>query len=323
MFLVAGIDLRPPTVVGEAPREAIVGEEQIEDRRQPFLHPRVENGHDGLDPSVEVPRHHVGGADEPRRCVMRAAVGELPYAGVFEKSPHDTTYAYVLGEAGNSGTETADPPNDQVDRDARLGGFVERGDDLLVNEAVHLHPYPSGATLLGRHLVADHLQHAGTEIGRCHQQTGEGRHLAETGECVEQPRYVVAELMVGGEETDVVVDARGDRVVVPCCYVYIATKLRGGFATDDKSNLGVRLEPNQSVDDMHPGPLELSRPRDVRLFIKASLEFDESGDLFSCLGCVDECLHHRRLARCSVQGELDGEHIRVGGGSLDELLDRR
>ena len=85
----------------------------------------------------------------------------------------------------------------------------------------------------------------------------------------------------------------------------------------------MRLEPDQAVDDVRAGPLQLARPDDVRLLVEARLDLDQDDDLLAALGGADERLDDGRVARRAVERLLDGQDVRVVGGLGDEPLDRR
>ena len=62
------------------------------------------------------------------------------------------------------------------------------------------------------------------------------------------------------------------------------------------ADLGVRLQPEEAVDDVHAALLERARPLDVRLLVEARLQLDERRHLLAVLGRARERLHDRRVA---------------------------
>ena len=60
------------------------------------------------------------------------------------------------------------------------------------------------------------------------------------------------------------------------------------LAPDDERGLGVGLEPDEPVDDVGAGPLQLARPDDVRLLVEAGLDLDQDDDLLAALGRPDQ-----------------------------------
>lgn len=139
---------------------------------------------------------------------------------------------------------------------------------------------------------------------------------------VEEPREVFADLVVGREQPEVFVDAARLRVVVARADVAVVAEHAALFA-DHEGELAVGLEPDEPVHDVHAGLLELARPRDVRLLVEAGLDLDEGEHLLARLGGVDERLDDGAVAGRAVEGLLDGEHVRVGGGLLEEGLHAR
>ena len=85
----------------------------------------------------------------------------------------------------------------------------------------------------------------------------------------------------------------------------------------------MRLEPDQAVDDVGAGVLQLARPDDVGLLVEAGLDLDQDDDLLAALGRADEGLDDRRIAGRPIEGHLDREDVRIVGGLGDEPLDGR
>ena len=95
-----------------------------------------------------------------------------------------------------------------------------------------------------------------------------------------------------------------------------------GLVAHHHRQLAVRLEPDQAVDDVAAGLLELAGPADVGLLVEAGLDLDDHQHLLAGLGGVDEGVDDRGVARGAVERLLDRQHVRVGGGLLDEPLHR-
>ncbi len=113
------------------------------------------------------------------------------------------------------------------------------------------------------------------------------------------------------------------RVVVAGADVAVAADAVGLLAHDEQ-DLGVRLQPDEAVHDVHARLFEDAGPVDVRLLVEARLELDERDHLLALLGGLDQRRDERALgAGGAVERLLDREHVRVAGGLLDELLDRR
>ena len=128
--------------------------------------------------------------------------------------------------------------------------------------------------------------------------------------------------VVGGEQPEVLVEPRGLGVVVAGADVGVAADAVGLVAHDHRQ-LAVGLEPDQAVDDVAAGLLELAGPADVGLLVEARLDLDEHQHLLAGLGGVDERVDDRGVAGGAVERLLDRQHVRVGGGLLDEPLHAR
>ena len=96
-----------------------------------------------------------------------------------------------------------------------------------------------------------------------------------------------------------------------------------GSSRTTMRQLAVGLEPDQAVDDVAAGLLELAGPADVGLLVEAGLDLDDHQHLLAGLGGVDERVDDRGVAGGAVERLLDRQHVRVGGGLLDEPLHRR
>src|SRR5262245_65982135 len=84
------------------------------------------------------------------------AGAEAVHPAVLEKAANDALDANVLGQTGDARAQAADPAHDEVDLDACLARFIERIDDLPIDERVHLHPDRRPPARLGMgHVIAD------------------------------------------------------------------------------------------------------------------------------------------------------------------------
>ena len=94
--------------------------------------------------------------------------------------------------------------------------------------------------------------------------------MAVAGEVVEQVGEIGAEVVVGRQQPDVFVEVGGLRVVVAGTEVAVAADAVGLLA-DDEQHLGVGLQPDEPVDDVHAGFLEHVGTFDVGLLVEARL----------------------------------------------------
>ena len=75
--------------------------------------------------------HEIRAAQED---LLVPAIPEIVDAAMLEKSTNNTDDADRLAQAGNAGSEAADPPNDEIDLDTGLGRAVQQADHPLIDE---------------------------------------------------------------------------------------------------------------------------------------------------------------------------------------------
>ena len=229
---------------------------------------------------------------------------------------------------GTPGRRAQMPRHQQLDRDTLAGGEVEGVDQRLVDDRVGLEPDARGAAgLVVGDLGVDLLDQPGAHRVGGDQQLGVRRVARPAGEVVEQVRDVLGDPLVGGDQPEVLVHPGGLGVVVAGADVGIAadaamTVAGVALVADDHRELAVGLEPDDAVDDVAAGLLELACPADVGLLVEARLDLDDHQHLLAGLGGVDEGVDDRGVARRAVERLLDRQHVRVGGGLLDEALHR-
>ena len=169
-------------------------------------------------------------------------------------------------------------------------------------------------------LVVDPVDQPGPDPVRRDQQPPVRRLLRHPGEVVEQPADVVGDDRVGGQQADVLVQPGRLRVVVAGADVGIATQTVR-LVADHQGQLAVRLQPDDAVDDVAAVLLQPARPGDVGLLVEAGLDLDQDEHLLAGLGRVDQGVDDRGVAGRAVERLLDGQHLRVVGGLLEEALD--
>src|SRR3546814_17812592 len=88
---------------------------------------------------------------------------------------------------------------------------------------------------------------------------------------------------------------------------------RIAFAPRHQRDLGVRLQLEEAIDDLHAGALQVARPADVALLVEARPQLDQRGDRLARLGRLAPRLADGRVLRGAVAGLLDGpDRRRVG-----------
>ena len=138
---------------------------------------------------------------------------------------------------------------------------------------------------------------------------------------VEQVGDIGADLRVGGEDADVFVDPGGAMVVVARADVAVAADAIG-FLANSHCDLRVNLQAEQAIGDMDPRLFEATGPADVRCLVEPGLELNEHGDLLALFGRLDAGIDDRAAAGGAVERDLDGQHVGVVRGLVDELNDR-
>ena len=162
---------------------------------------------------------------------------------------------------------------------------------------------------------------------RAHRERGD-ENLAEALRSPE-PRDVVEEIgdvrgdvLVGGEEPEILVDARGRGVVVARADVDVASKAVR-LPPDDEGHLRVDLEVGEPVDDVDTRLLHRARPLDVATLVEAGLQLEQADGLLPVLRTFDQRRDELRLVARPVHGRLDRDHFRVVRRRLGEGLEAR
>ena len=104
-------------------------------------------------------------------------------------------------------------------------------------------------------------------------------------------RDVARDHRIGGEERQVGVDARGHRMIVAGADMHVGGE-RAALAAHHQRQLGVGLQLDEAVDDLHAGALEIARPADIGFLVEARLQLDQRGHRLAGLGGLGQ-----RLAR--------------------------
>ena len=151
-----------------------------------------------------------------------------------------------------------------------------------------------------RGLRADAVaQPAAQALGRDEQHAvADGAAVA--GEVVEQLGELGAELGVGGEQAEVLVERGGLRVVVAGADVAVAADAVV-LLTHDEEDLGVGLQPDEAVHHVDARFFQHPRPFDVGLLVEARLELHERDDLLALARRADECSRTMALSVPAVR----------------------
>src|SRR5262245_11815383 len=133
---------------------------------------------------IEVPEHAVGAADVD---LVLTPVREIVDAAMLKEPSNDAAHRDGRRQAGDSGPQGADSPDYQVNREAGLGGFVQRANQLGVGHVINLE-YQSGvaARFLVFNLAVNHLDESISERDRGDQEFAVSQLPRATGQVIEQ-----------------------------------------------------------------------------------------------------------------------------------------
>ena len=113
----------------------VVVEVYFQDALDPFFMRREFDRCHQFDAFVEVARHPVCRRNED---VFLAAVVEVEQAAVFQEAADDAVDFDVFADARQARADDADAADDEADLDAGCRRFIELGDDVLIEERIHL-----------------------------------------------------------------------------------------------------------------------------------------------------------------------------------------
>ena len=83
------------------------------------------------------------------------------------------------------------------------------------------------------------------------------------------------------------------------------------------------LQADDAVHHVHARAFQLAGPRDVGVLVETRLDLDQRQHLLAGMRGVDQRVDDRRIAGCTVQRLLDGQHLRIGRGLRQERLHGR
>ena len=131
-------------------------------------------------------------------------------------------------------------------------------------------------------LLVDALNQAATQSTRRHQQRLVVGLRRVTGQLVEQAGDILTNLLVAGDDAQILVETSGRRVVVTGTNVRVTAQVVT-LAAHHQRQLAVSLQTHDAVHHVHASALQLTSPRDVGFLIKTSLNFDQRHNLLARL----------------------------------------
>ena len=177
---------------------------------------------------------------------------------------------------------------------------------------------PSGPAAASR---VDELDHAVADAPRRRHQLLVVRRLAESGDVVEEPGHVRAQLGSARQHPQVLVHA--GRLGVVVARAHVAVEADGvAFLAHHQGRLGVGLQAHEAVDHVGARLLEGAGPPDVGLLVESGRHLDQHRDLLAPLGGPHQGGHDGTVTGRPVEALLDGQHVRVLGRLVEHLLDR-
>ena len=111
-------------------------------------------------------------------------------------------------------------------------------------------------------------------------------------ELLEHLLNVFADGGIAGEKAVIGIQTGSLRMVVTRAEMNVPLE-RSTLATHDENHLGVRLVPDDAVDNMRTRLLQHFGKLDVRLLVEARAQFDDDGHLLALARRIHQRLHHR------------------------------
>ncbi len=283
----------------------------------------IEHREGDLDAAEQVAVHPVGAGQIDD---FLAAGMEVVDAVMLQEAPDERAHADVFRQPRHAGPERAHAAHDQVDLDARARGLVELVDDGRLQQRVHLADDARAlAGAGGARFRADVLDQVGMHRERRVPQVVQLHLGAGAGQQLEHVVDVFADGFVGRHQAEVGIEPGGLRVVVAGAEMRIAAQLdglglaAGGLAAHHQQHLGVAFVADHAVHHVGAGRFELVGPVDVGLFVEARQQLDHHRHFLAVAGGLDQRLHHRGFVAGAVHGLLDGDHVRIARGLLQQL----
>ena len=161
-----------------------------------------------------------------RAAVGRSAAAEVEDPRVLQEPADDRADGDVLAQPGHPGAQRADAAHREVDLHAGPRGAVERVDHRSSTiEFIFMPNQAARAGPLVLDLPLDPVDDAGADGMRGHQQVPVFGLPGVAGQHVEQVGQVRADIRVGGQQAEILVDAGRLRVVVAGADVAVAAQV--------------------------------------------------------------------------------------------------
>ena len=151
---------------------------------------------------------------------------EIVNTTVLQEAAHNTDDADIFADAFDTGTQTADAANDQVNLHTCTRSFVKQFDDALVGQGIHLKNQAAFlALLLIPDLAAYHAFDTVAQVDGSDEQFAKIGFGGITGQVIEEVGCISTDIFIHGEHADVFVDISSDVIVVAGSQMHIATNV--------------------------------------------------------------------------------------------------
>ncbi len=142
---------------------------------------------------------------------------------MFEKAADDAAHPNAIAHPAHAGTQSAHAADDQVNLHSGLRSAIQRHDDVLVQQGIHLGD-DAGRAAVTRVLgfARDQPQAAFRQVERCNQQGFVVGMFGVGGQKIEHIVHRAGNFRIGGEQAQVGIDSRRVGVVVSRSQVSIA-----------------------------------------------------------------------------------------------------
>ncbi len=167
---------------------------------------------------------------------------------------------------------------------------------------------------------ADLVDQTAAERERRNEQLPKALRAPEARDVVEEVGDIGRDGVVGGEDSDVLVDARRRGVVVAGADVRIPAQ-GVALAADDERHLRVDLHVGKPVHDVDARLFERLRPLDVAQLVEPRFQLDKADRLLSVLGALDERADQDAVVARAVDGRLHRDHLRIPHRCLGEHVE--
>ena len=278
---------------------------------------RILHRNQSLNAAVQVAVHHIGRANVDNRI---ATVLKRKHARVLQEAAQHGTDTDILAQTLNARAQSANTANHYIHRHTSLRSAVQRIDDGLIHHGVALNlNLRRAASLVVLNLLINALNQAATQSTRRHQQRLVVGLRCVTRQLVEQAGNILTNLLIAGDDAQILVETSRRRVVVTGTNMSVTAQVVT-LAAHHQRQLAVSLQTHDAVHHVHAGALQLTSPRDVGFLIKASLNLDQRHNLLARFSRLNQRIHDGGVTTGAVQGLLNRLNTRVSGSLRQERL---